>query len=65
MRVGASWREEAVIRNSRITATDRKTDSNLSAVIAVGYKVNSARMAEPLTGDYEPPIRLIPNDRFR
>ncbi|MFN0251107.1 MAG: virulence RhuM family protein [Kofleriaceae bacterium] len=42
--------EEAVVRNFRITATDRKTYDtkhyNLSAIIAVGYKVNSERAVQ-------------------
>jgi hypothetical protein len=42
--------EEAVIRNLRITATDGKTYDtkhyNLSATIAVGYKVNSERAVQ-------------------
>jgi hypothetical protein len=42
--------EEAVIRNFRITASDGKTYDtkhyNLSAIIAVGYKVNSERAVQ-------------------
>ncbi len=42
--------EEAVIRNFRITAPDRKTYDtkhyNLAATIAVGYKVNSERAVQ-------------------
>lgn len=42
--------EGAVIRNFRITATDGKTYDtkhyNLSAIIAVGYKVNSERAVQ-------------------
>ncbi|WP_200874848.1 RhuM family protein [Desulfonatronum thiodismutans] len=42
--------EEAVIRNFRITATDGKSYDtkhyNLSAIIAVGYKVNSERAVQ-------------------
>uniref|UniRef100_UPI0040577390 virulence RhuM family protein n=1 Tax=Candidatus Electrothrix sp. TaxID=2170559 RepID=UPI0040577390 len=42
--------EEAVIRNFRITATDGKSYNtkhyNLSAIIAVGYKVNSERAVQ-------------------
>lgn len=42
--------EKAVIRNFRITATDGKTYNakhyNLSAIIAVGYKVNSERAVQ-------------------
>ncbi|MCG8555283.1 MAG: virulence RhuM family protein [Proteobacteria bacterium] len=42
--------EEAVIQNFRITATDGKTYDtkhyNLSAIIAVGYKVNSERAVQ-------------------
>jgi len=42
--------EEAVVRNFRITAADRKTYDtkhyNLSAIIAVGYKVNSERAVQ-------------------
>ena len=42
--------EEAVIRNFRITAADGKTYDtghyNLSAIIAVGYKVNSERAVQ-------------------
>ncbi len=40
--------EESVIRNFRITANDGKNYNtlhyNLSAIIAVGYKVNSERL---------------------
>lgn len=42
--------EDSVIRNFRITATDGKTYNtkhyNLSAIIAVGYKVNSERAVQ-------------------
>jgi len=42
--------EDSVIRNSRITAADGKTYDtkhyNLSAIIAVGYKVNSERAVQ-------------------
>lgn len=42
--------EEAVIRNFRITAQDGKIYNtnhyNLSAIIAVGYKVNSERAVQ-------------------
>ncbi|MCA9612189.1 MAG: virulence RhuM family protein, partial [Myxococcales bacterium] len=42
--------EEAVVRNFRITASDGKTYDtkhyNLSAIIAVGYKVNSERAVQ-------------------
>jgi hypothetical protein len=42
--------EEAVVRNFRITAADGKTfdtkHHNLSAIIAVGYKVNSERAVQ-------------------
>ena len=42
--------EEAVIRNFRITASDGKSYDtmhyNLSAIIAVGYKVNSERAVQ-------------------
>ncbi len=42
--------EDAVVRNFRITAADRKTYDtkhyNLAAIIAVGYKVNSERAVQ-------------------